>query len=286
MSVFARRLQFAAQPISSSGNPPPPPPSSITKLLVIIEENHSLSEMESGMPYLYGLAKKYSYATNYKAITHPSCPNYIAIAGGSTFGITNDNDPSSNASFVGSAKSVFDTALAAGKTAKLYAEDMQGNCEMTNNGNYAVRHNPWTYFASYRSNANLYDVPMAGHFSNDVASNSLPNVSMLIPNIINDAHDGTLAQADSWLQTNLPSVLASSDFTSGKLVVVITADEDDSSQSNTVLTTVLHSSLSAQVVSTALTHYSLTGYFAHVTGTTPLLNGASAPSFANAFGLS
>src|SRR5690242_19624693 len=68
----------------------------ITKVLVFIEENHSLSQMESSMPFVYGLAQQYAYATNYTAIRHPSLPNYLAIAGGSTFGVTDDNDPSAH----------------------------------------------------------------------------------------------------------------------------------------------------------------------------------------------
>jgi hypothetical protein len=44
----------------------------VTKLLVVIEENQSLSQMQAHMPYAYSLAQRFSYATNYHAITHPS----------------------------------------------------------------------------------------------------------------------------------------------------------------------------------------------------------------------
>ncbi len=42
------------------------------------------------------------------------------------------------------------------------------------------------------------------------------------------AHDGSLASADTWLRHTLAPVLASSDFTHERLVVVVTADEDGS----------------------------------------------------------
>lgn len=45
---------------------------------------------------------------------------------------------------------------------------------------------------------------------------------MLIPNLDHDAHDGTLAEADSWL----PGVLAGPDFTAARLAVAVTADEN------------------------------------------------------------
>src|SRR6476659_48826 len=68
----------------------------VTKLLVFVEENHSLDQMKAGMPYAASLATRYGYATNYRAITHPSLGNYIAIAGGSSYGIHDDDPPSAH----------------------------------------------------------------------------------------------------------------------------------------------------------------------------------------------
>lgn len=256
---------------------------SVTKVLTIIEENHSLAQMQSGMPYLYGLAKQYSYASNYTATRHPSLPNYLAIAGGSTFGVTDDAYPSSHKI---SSTTIFGQALAKGKTAHLYAESEPSNCALTGNvdNGYAVKHNPWAYFTNERTSCNAYDTNKA-NFDADAKANRLPNVGMLVPNKAHDAHDGTLSAADSWLKARLPGVLASSDFTSGRLAVVITADEDDKNSGNKVLTVVLQAGESHKVVSTALTHYSLSRMNSQVSGSTGLINAASAPDMAAAFGL-
>jgi acid phosphatase len=40
-------------------------------------------------------------------------------------------------------------------------------------------------------------------FSKDLANNALPNFSLIVPNLNDDAHDGTLTQADNWLKNNL-----------------------------------------------------------------------------------
>src|SRR5690242_14733856 len=98
-----------------------------TKVLVIVEENHSYSEARTGMPYLRRLAKRYSYGKHFHAVTHPSLPNYIALAGGDTFGVKTDKEaiPSPK---IGRHHSVFGRALAAGKTAKVYVESMSRNC--------------------------------------------------------------------------------------------------------------------------------------------------------------
>ena len=61
----------------------------------------------------------------------------------------------------------------------------------------------------------------------------------LSPSLVHDAHDASLAAADAWLEQQLTPVLKSTDFTSGKLVVVVTADEDDKHSGNVVLTSVL-----------------------------------------------
>jgi hypothetical protein len=257
----------------------------VTKVLTIVEENHSLEQMKAGMPYLYSLAQRFSYANNYVAIRHPSLPNYLAIAGGDTFGVSDDADPASHQL---SGQSVFGQAIAQGRTAGVYAESMPGNCVQSGNTGkgYAVKHNPWPYFVDERALCNVFDTPETG-FGAAVSSNALPNAGMLIPNNCNDAHDCSLGTADSWLKNRLPNILASSDFTSGKLAVVVTADEDDNTAGNKVLTVVLHASLdgSHMVVSTALTHYSLSRFYSQTTGGSPLRKAAAAPDMAEAFGL-
>ncbi len=261
------------------------------KVLVVVEENHSYTQMKQGMPYLAGLSSKYGYATHWTALAHPSEPNYLGIAAGSTFGITDDQAPTAHKTQLASATSVFDQALAAGRTAATYAESMPQNCHIYDYPDrskgvpkYAVRHNPWVYFPKYRSSCLAHDFALT-NFARDAGKNALPNVGFLIPNLDNDAHDGSLSTADAWLKKTLAPVLASSDFSSGKLVVVVTADEDDKKSGNTVLTSVLTPAVSHKIVTTPLTHYSLTRYIAQILGVKPLGNGVQAPDLKAAFGL-
>ena len=259
----------------------------MTKVLTFMEENHSLAEMKSGMPYVYSLAQRFAYASDYTAITHPSEPNYLAILGGSTFGDTTDHNPA----FQVSGPSVLGQAVAAGRTAKSYEESATSNCDQSNTGSYAVKHNPWASFKDERTACQADDVPAgtptSGALATDIANGTLPNAGMVTPNLDHDAHDGTLAAADTWMQGWLPAILASPDFTSGRLAVVITADEDDRKSGNIVLTTVLQHSLDGKhlVVSTPLTHYSLTRLYGQVDGTSPLGGASTAPDMKAAFNL-
>jgi acid phosphatase len=75
------------------------------------------------------------------------------------------------------------------------------------------------------------------------------------------------------------------DWRSGHLAVVLTADEDNTWAGNNVLTVVIHPSQKANVVTTPLTHYSLTRFYEEVAGVPYLFEAASAPSMATAFGL-
>ena len=89
-------------------------PGAVDKVLVFVEENHSFDQMKAGMPYLYAQAQQYGYATTYTAISHPSLPNYLAMAFGSTFGVTDDDSPSSHPE---AGQAVFTAAVQAGRTA-------------------------------------------------------------------------------------------------------------------------------------------------------------------------
>jgi hypothetical protein len=276
-------------PDATASTPTPPSPSApsgVSKVLVVVEENHSLSEMRDQMPYLYGLARQYGYATDYRAATHPSLPNYLAIAGGSTFDVADDASPSAHPL---TGPSVFGAAIAAGRTARLYAESMPSVCATAPSGAYAVKHAPWAYFVDEAALCQDRMVPAGtptdGPLASDVAAGELPTVGMLVPDLDHDAHDGTLATADEWLHGWLPAIMAGPDFQGGRLAIVVTADEDDKTDGNRVLTVVIAPGVTDEVVTAPLSHYSLTGLLCEVAGVPPLREAAGAPSFAEAFGL-
>jgi phosphatidylinositol-3-phosphatase len=254
----------------------------VTKLLVFIEENHSLDQMRIDMPYTFQLAEEFSHATNYTAITHPSLPNYLAIATGKTWGITDDKDPAAHPI---RGRSVFGQAVARGRTAKVYADGMPSNCALQNGGeDYAVRHNPWAYMVNERVGCEKFSVPLH-RMARDIENGQLPNIGMVIPNTCHDAHSCSLAQADAWFQARMAKIFAGKDWLSGRLAVVLTADEDDRSQGNKVLTVVVHPSQRGTIVTEPLTHYSLTGLFSDVVHAPDLGKAEAAPSMSRAFGL-
>ncbi|MFL6089854.1 MAG: alkaline phosphatase family protein [Aeromicrobium sp.] len=260
---------------------PSTPLPTVTKLLVFVVENHSLEQMQAKMPYARSLATTYGYANAYFGITHPSLPNYLVMAGGQTFGVDDDREPRSHQL---PGPSVFGAALRAGKTARVYAEDMDSNCKRRNEGKYVARHNPWTYFEDESSACKDDDVPLS-HLDDDVKDGQLPAVGMVVPDLCNDAHNCGLDKADDWLKRRVGDVLDGPDWQSRHLAVVITADEDDTHHDNRILTVVAHPSLHGVVVSTRLDHFSLSHSYADVAGVPPLAQAAAAPPLLEAFGL-
>jgi hypothetical protein len=258
-----------------------PPVRKATKLLVVVEENHSLAQMRDGMPYTFGLAREFGYATHYDAVMHPSLPNYLAIAGGQTYGVTDDGSPAAHPL---SGPSVFGQALVFRRTAAVFAQSMPGRCVTGDSAAYAVRHNPWTYFVDERRQCRAHDLPYA-RFAKATADGTLPRAGMLIPDLDHDAHNGTLATADAWFRDVMTAVFAGPDWRSGHLAVVLTADEDDRHHGNRVLTVLIHPSQRGNVVTTPLDHYSLTRLYAEVSRTPPLNGAADATSMATAFGM-
>src|SRR5215469_7547144 len=62
-------------------------------VFVVVEENHGFSDVigNPAAPNLNALARQFGLATSYFGVSHPSEPNYVALLGGSSFGIADDN---------------------------------------------------------------------------------------------------------------------------------------------------------------------------------------------------
>ena len=237
------------------------PPGRYAHVVWIVMENHAYSQVigSASAPYENQLAGQCGLATNYKAVTHPSLPNYIAMTSGDTQGVTDDNPPSSHPL---SAASIFSQVKAAGLTWRSYEEAMPSNCYLGSSGSYAVKHNPAAYFVPVRSDCAVWDVPMGtmsgGAFLNDLSANTLPAFSFVTPDMCNDTHDCGVGTGDSWLQGWIPKIVASPAYQSGNTAIVLTWDEDDFTTVNQVATIVISPTTTPGTRSgTAFNHYSL-----------------------------
>jgi phospholipase C len=261
----------------------------------IFMENHSYDTVigSSEAPYINSLAGECGLATNYHNVTHPSLPNYISATSALPLGrlspFTGDCDPTGSCTT--SAESIFGQ----GETWRAYEESMPYNCDRSNAGNYAVRHNPPTYYTAL-SDCSTHDVPFT-RLSADLADNALPAFSFITPNLIDDMHDGTVADGDTWLSRNMPTILNSTEYRDDSTAVLITWDEGEGGSSddcatNTsdvgchVATLVISPSTRAGTRSSELfNHYSLLATAEEMLGLPKLDAAASSSSMVSAFHL-
>jgi hypothetical protein len=252
------------------------PPATYDHVVWILMENHSYNEIigSSAAPYINQLASQCGLATNYFAISHPSLPNYIALTSGSTQGIADDNPPSSHPLNVPSIFSQLDPG-----NWRSLEESMPTNCDQSDAGEYAVRHNPAAYYTNL-SDCSMLDVPLGA--TPDLSA----KFTFVTPNLIDDMHDGTIQQGDTWLSGFVPKVLSSPEYQAGRTILYITWDEDDSTQGNQVATLVIAPSVKPGTQSATLfNHYSLLRTTEEQLGLGLLANAATATSMRSAFGI-
>lgn len=198
-------------------------------VVLVIEENHMFSEVyPSGMPWLSSMGNTYAFATNYHANEPGSALDYFWLSSGNgeqAFGcsgagctqpITSDN--------------IFRELSAAGITWKVYADSLPSVGYMGGDtGAYVDRHNPARWYSDVINNHALQQnmVPFT-QFAADLAADRLPAYSIIIPDVNHDAHNGTVGQADAWLQANVAPLLNHPSFqTGGDGLLIVTYDECD-----------------------------------------------------------
>jgi len=188
-------------------------------IVVIFMENHEESAVtgSTSAAYQNTLAHRGRSYTNYFAISHPSLPNYLAFASGSTQGKTSDDI---TAGEIGG-PSLWSQLTDAGIRWAVYEESMPSPCFKqyaagSAPGDYALKHNPATPFQSVASNATECDhvQPLER-----MDPKQLPPFSFITPNECNDAHSCELSSGDAWLASHVPALLrAGAD-------VIVTYDE-------------------------------------------------------------
>ncbi len=214
---------------SAPQTPPPTNQPTFSHVVLVVEENHSYSEVigNSSMPYFNSLASQYGLATQYFANVHPSLPNYLVLTTGATETLDD------NFSGTISDDNVIRELVKAGKSWRSYAESLPSPGYLGgDSGAYLRHHNPFTYLSDVQNDSTqAANILPFTQFATDLSNNVLPQYALIVPNTTDDAHDGTLAQADAWLQANIAPLLANSAFQSGGLLI-ITFDEGEQSDIN------------------------------------------------------
>ncbi len=218
-ALFFALLSLTSPPVKAGGDAVSMP--HYEHIFLIILENHSSNEIigpNSPAHELNRLAREYGLASNYYAISHPSEPNYVALVGGDTFGIADDDafyckpaskkfgcnksDAKGYVDHTVTAPNLADQLEGDGISWKGYFEDIpepgslvwrwpssQQPVAGKPESLYASKHNGFITFK------NVQDDPKRAEkivgfdvFDRDAAAGTLPRFATIVPNQCNDMH--------------------------------------------------------------------------------------------------
>ncbi len=195
-------------------------------VILVMEENQSYATVvgnTNDWPSLNNLMSNGALATNYYANSHPSIGNYFMLTTGQL--LTTDDSSTT----VWNVDNLARRMLASGVSFRIYAEGITRGYLGGNTGLYLIRHNPFAMLSDVADNpqiANQCIWPFS-QFGADLANGALPEFSFIVPDVDDDAHDGTPQLADAWLRANVITPLSSSSaFASGGDGILIVAFDE------------------------------------------------------------
>lgn len=243
-------------------------------VVIVVEENRSQSNIigNKAAPFINQLAAGGAMMAQSFAETHPSEPNYYALFAGNT--LVTDNVCPVNA---GDTPNLGSQLLGAGYTFTGFAESLPGpgsaDCRA---GKYARKHVPWASFTNIPATRSL---PFTAFPSNYAG---LPTVSMVIPNLDNDMHDGSIAQGDRWLYQNLSQY--ASWARANNSLLILTWDEDDNTARNQIPTVIYGAGVRPGTYDQPISHYNVLSTLEQMYGLPKLGYATRAPAITDIWG--
>jgi hypothetical protein len=173
---------------------------------VLLMENEEYGDVigQGQTPYINALAHRYALATRMYGISHPSLPNYLALTGGSTAGITSD---CTDCSVAGGG--LAGQLQAHGISWRAYMEDLPRPCyQGASAGEYAKKHDPFIYYRRIASSPSACGrvVPFTA-LRSEMRAGSLPRFAWITPNLCHDMHDCSASTGDRFLAGLVPELL-------------------------------------------------------------------------------
>jgi len=215
-------------------------------IVIVIEENKSFTQIIGNReaPYINVLAKRGAQFTQSYGVTHPSQPNYLALFSGSTRGIGSNACPldlgGDNLASLLQAKGLSFTS---------YAESMpEAGYDGCYFNAYMRKHNPVANWKELAASNQPFRA-----FPSDYTQ--LPTVAFVVPDQLNDMHDGSIERGDAWLKKNIEQYTQWAKKHNSLLIV--TWDEDDGSSGNRIATIFVGAMVRPGQYKQRIDHYNL-----------------------------
>jgi YVTN family beta-propeller protein len=181
-------------------------------------------------PYLNSLLPHASLLGQFYAEEHPSDGNYLALAGGSTFGVPLDDPAEENPLYTIDARNVGDLVDAAHETWKGYLQSAAGPCDNTVHGYYWDDDLPMMYFADVRGQPSYcasHMVPLPELATDLKQASTTPNFAWVSPDDCFDIESCGIKAGDDFLKAELGLIMRSPTWTRQRSLAIITFDEDN-----------------------------------------------------------
>jgi hypothetical protein len=282
-------------------------------VFLIINENHNYNQIigNPAAPIINALANAYGLATSYTGVSDPSEPNYVAMLGGSDFGINSD-DPYFFPGHTVSAANLMSELEGANKTWKGYFQDLPyagyrgycypGKCNgiPDSDTEYVAKHNGIVNFANMQTAAEWVKQTPLSQLTTDLSSGNVPSFSYIVADECHDMHgappwcvdsgkagdvDDTwlVATGDKFVGDTVNLITGSSAWSTGNSAIIVTFDEGN--VQNDKIATIVATNHGPRGVrdNTSYNHYSLLATLQQSFGLGCLLNSCSATAMAPLF---
>jgi Phosphoesterase family len=255
-------------------------------VVVMLENQEDIKLNQTNAPYLMSLKASGRYLSHYYGVVHPSFPNYLAFAGGATFGTTGGGA----APGIIPGTNIWNQLSNAGLSWGVYQEHMPTVCFPKKSkvvftptkDKYAIGHNPGIVFETvYTSTQCQHVEPLAA------MATPLPDLSFVTPSYCDDMHgvkdltypadcqiktQALVTRGDTWLATHVPAWLDAG------AIVIVTFDEGTtkSGVGGHIYTVEVGPGIAPSVDPTTYNHYSLLAGLEDRFGVARLRNAAQA----------
>ncbi len=246
-------------------------------VVLVIEENKAYRQIIGNTlaPYINRLARDGAFFTQSFAVAHPSQPNYLALFAGGTHGVIDDRCLASL-----SGDNLASELKRHGLSFATYSESLPvtgfTGCRA---GHYARKHNPAVNWQGINLASDV-NRPFSA-FPPDYSK--LPAVSFVVPNQLNDMHNGPARQAirrgDQWLEDHLDAYVRWS--ARHNSLMILTWDEDDGSSDNHIVTIFIGPMVKPGVYDARIDHYDVLRTVTDMYGLRPLGETTHKPSIRN-----
>lgn len=275
-------------------------------IFLIVNENTNYSSIIGSpeAPETNALASDYGLASHYTGVGDPSEPNYVAMLGGSIFGLSDDN-PYFWPGHTINAPDLPSQLEAAGMTWKAYIQALpyagyRGYCYPAkclgipdSDALFASKHDGLENFANLQTPAEVAKQTPYSQLATDLAAGNVPNFSYIIPTQCSDMHGAPPwctdsgkagdpfqneleATADAFTGSTVNAITSSPMWQTGNNAIVITSDEGNTANATVATVVITNHGPRGVKDNTSYDHYSLLASLEDAFGLSCLQNACSA----------